>query len=449
MEKIKLEKQEILVGSSRLSSSNRKSFDRVKYFLENMEFNKSFFYKSRQNPEKKDYILEELKKKYKSYRKSWTEISKNYEIKSNFDEHLNSVHDPLSIDIETASVCDLACPHCSREYIITPDKIMDFELYKKIIEEISKQNVPSIKLNWRGEPLLNPRIHELVDYAKQKGILEVSINTNAVTLDEKKSKKIIDSGLDVIIFSFDGGSKSTYEKLRPARFKKNNFNSVYENIKNFCDIKKASNSKFPVTKIQMILTEDSRSEVDDFYNLFGDIIDDVTVTQYNERGGKIDDLTPEQRNKLKNYLLNNKLPPETPYLVDFEGNLFVSKKRKPCEQLFQRLMITYDGRVGMCCHDWGAQHGIGFIDKKAFDNNAEISELEKKIKEKKRGFELLNQAKKPKNFNEPEHKVQTLRQIWKGEELNKVRKKHYEGKVNDLDVCKECTFKDTYSWEKV
>ena len=112
-------------------------------------------------------------------------------------------------------------------------------------------------------------------------------------------------------------------------------------------------------------------------------------------------------------------------------------------------MITYDGRVGMCCHDWGAQHGIGFIDEEAFDNKSVVSDLEKKIKERRKGFELLNQAKKPKNFNEPEHKVETLKQIWKGKELNKVRKEHYAGKVNNVDVCKECTFKDTYSWEKV
>ena len=449
MEKIKLEKQEILVGSSRLSDSNRKSFDRVKYFLENMEFNKSYIYKIKNNPNNKDIILEELKKKYESYRKNWTGISKHYDIKDNIDSHLNNIHDPLSIDIETPSVCDLACPHCSREYIITPDKVMDFKLYKKIIQEISKQNVPSIKLNWRGEPLLNPRINELVDYAKQNGILEVSINTNATSLDKKKSKQLIEAGLDVIIFSFDGGSKATYEKLRPSRFKKNNFDSVYSNIKNFCDTKKEMNSKFPITKIQMILTEHSRNEVDSFYNLFGNFVDDVTVTQYNERGGKINDLTKEQRVKLEKYLISNKLSSDTPYMVDFEGNLFVSKKRKPCEQIFQRLMITYDGRVGMCCHDWGAQHGIGFIDEEAFDNKSVVSDLEKKIKERRKGFELLNQAKKPKNFNEPEHKVETLKQIWKGKELNKVRKEHYAGKVNNVDVCKECTFKDTYSWEKV
>ena len=39
------------------------------------------------------------------------------------------------------------------------------------------------------------------------------------------------------------------------------------------------------------------------------------------------------------------------------------------KQTFQRLMITYNGRVGMCCHDWGAQHGVGFVSNDAFTND--------------------------------------------------------------------------------
>ena len=134
----------------------------------------------------------------------------------------------------------------------------------------------------------------------------------------KKSKQLIEAGLDVIIFSFDGGSKATYEKLRPSRFKKNNFDSVYSNIKNFCDTKKEMNSKFPITKIQMILTEHSRNEVDSFYNLFGNFVDDVTVTQYNERGGKINDLTKEQRVKLEKYLLLREYFPIILAIFSFE-----------------------------------------------------------------------------------------------------------------------------------
>ena len=43
----------------------------------------------------------------------------------------------------------------------------------------------------------------------------------------------------------------------------------------------------------MIMTKDTRNEVESFYSLFGDIVDDVTITQYNERGGNISDLDPK------------------------------------------------------------------------------------------------------------------------------------------------------------
>ena len=33
---------------------------------------------------------------------------------------------------------------------MTPDKIMNQELFEKIISSVVKMEVPSIKLNWRG-----------------------------------------------------------------------------------------------------------------------------------------------------------------------------------------------------------------------------------------------------------------------------------------------------------
>ena len=41
----------------------------------------------------------------------------------------------------------------------------------------------------------------------KKGILETIINTNATNLTEK-IPKLIEAGLDLIIYSFDGGSKN-------------------------------------------------------------------------------------------------------------------------------------------------------------------------------------------------------------------------------------------------
>ena len=170
----------------------------------------------------------------------------------------------------------------------------------------------------------------------------------------------------------------------------------------------------------MIMTKDTRDEVESFYSLFGDIVDDVTITQYNERGGNINDLDKQTKDKITNYLKKNNLSIKTPYMVDVDNNIFVSQKRKPCEQIYQRLMVTYSGRVGMCCHDWGARHGIGYLSKEAFKEDDAKNEVVEKIQKNQKGFELLRNAVKPKNFNEPKKEIQNLEEIWHGEELKKL-----------------------------
>ena len=185
----------------------------------------------------------------------------------------------------------------------------------------------------------------------------------------------------------------------------------------------------------MIMTSETRNEINDFYKTFGTIVDDVTVTQYNERGGNLNDLDANTKNKLTNYLNENNLPLDTSYMVDIDKNIFISKKRKPCEQIYQRLMITYNGRVGMCCHDWGAQHGIGYISQDAFEEDKKFKEVFGKINEKK-GFELMPNAKLPTKFNEPKKSIDKIENIWKGKELNTVRNAHENDKVNSVEVCK-------------
>ena len=99
-------------------------------------------------------------------------------------------------------------------------------------------------------------------------------------------------------------------------------------LKNFLKLKKNLNSKFPVTKIQMILTKDSRNEVENFYKLFKPHVDEVTVTQYNERGGNLEDLDDKSRSIVENYISAHNLPKNTPHMVDFDGNIFIFRKQK-------------------------------------------------------------------------------------------------------------------------
>ena len=68
---------------------------------------------------------------------------------------------------------------------------MKKELAFKLIDQAANLNVPSVKFNWRGEPLLNPKLPEIIDYAKKKRCFETIINTNATKLDEKCQKKLL------------------------------------------------------------------------------------------------------------------------------------------------------------------------------------------------------------------------------------------------------------------
>ncbi|MDB4208822.1 radical SAM protein [Amylibacter sp.] len=438
--------QEILVGSSKIQRDNEADFNPTEFSILNMEHNQAYKYFIKNNPSSiPDVILEDFKALYRDYRKEWIRRSKIF-LEEDFGKEMN----PLCVDIETAAICDLACSFCFRDLFFTPDTIIDLSFAKKLIDQAADMQVPSIKLNWRGEPLLYPKITELISYAKQKGILEVMINTNATTLTEKKSKELIEAGLDVIIFSFDGGQEKTYEKMRPGRFSKNSFNIVYNNIKNFNKIKKQLNSPFPRSKIQMVLTNETWNEQVQFFELFSGVVDEVTVTQYNERGGKIEDLNLKDQSIIKEYFLSNGLDEKTPYMKTADGKIFISKERAVCAQPFQRLLVTYDGRVGMCCHDWGAQHAVGYASDKAYSNsNKDIERVKARSKENRPGFQTFNNAISPKEYNDLPHKISTLKSIWNDKSIKSVREEQIKSNADKVKICEKCSYKDAYNWELI
>ncbi len=427
--------------------------EKIKWMIENMSSNKAFIFKSQgKSQTEKKKILNDFQQQYINYRDNWHNQPKKALKDKCYGKKLEEKNiNPLCFDIEVASVCDLACPFCYRQYVATPDKIMTKELAFKLIDQASEINVPSMKFNWRGEPLLNPALSSIIEYAKKKGVLETIINTNATVLDEKTSKKIIESGLDLMIYSFDGGNKETYEKMRPGRFKKNSFENIYKNISNFNKIRKNLKSPFPRTKIQMILTDETRKVKDEYFKLFKDIVDDVSVKQYTERGGDLLDLDEnfESRIKKNRNELIKKYGKNASLLKDSKNDVYISNGRLPCEQPFQRVLTTYDGKVGMCCYDWGATHTVGYLDPLGIKNgHKEYKSVKDKADNKTKGFQMMN-LELPKKNNLPSPETLTIKEIWHGKDINEVREAHIKNKAENIPICKKCPFKETYKWEKI
>ena len=295
---------------------------------------------------------------------------------------------------------------------------------------------------------MHPRLEDFISYAKSKGIIETLINTNATHLTSERAESLINSGLDVLIYSFDGGSKTSYEKNRPGRFKTNPFESVLDNIHQFAHVRSRLSSPLPFTKIQMILTEDTFSEQDSFFTLFNDYVDSVTVTQYSERGGNIQDLTTEDQIAVRNRAseLGIDDPSSLSYLKQPDGSLLISHKRSPCQQPFQRLLVTYDGRVSMCCYDWGAKYTVGLLDDIShLDPNYDKLPIMEKSRSSSHGFKDLKDIKLPEQYTDLKYQPTTLESAWNSASIQSARRSHITG--SDLpEICTDCSFKDTYKW---
>ncbi len=254
---------------------------------------------------------------YWLYRIKWNLLPK-YFIVSRF---------PTDLIIESSGACNLSCKMCFQPFLKDKRAIMDFSLFRKILDEAAFYNLNSLKLSWRGEPLLNPRFQEMIRYSKQKGIKEVSFLTNASLLDKDTAKAILDAGPDQVIFSVDGLTKNSYEDIRSGA----DFGIVMDNIKNFLSVAKL-NRRRPFVRVQIVRYGQPESEINSFIDYWKHQVDEVAVISYVDYS----------------YLQDNSLP-NREHVIG----------RLPCTSLWQRLAVMHDGSVTVCCHDVSARLIIG------------------------------------------------------------------------------------------
>lgn len=247
--------------------------------------------------------------RFQDYRRKWKE-NPEYFILGDF---------PLHLDIETVSFCNLRCPFCATTTKMWgKDKkgYMDFSLFKRIIDNSSENGLCAIKLSLRGEPLLHPMLPEMVEYAKNRGIMDVYFNTNALLLDSGMVERFIDVRLDRISISIEGFRKEVYEKYRVGA----KFERLFENVIRLKEIRDRRKSLFPQIRIQTVLFEELKPDFDKYVEFWKNYADEVSYLDKRE---------------------------ETKYAEDGKPANWA------CPFLWQRMTILWDGTILPCL-----MHGI-------------------------------------------------------------------------------------------
>jgi MoaA/NifB/PqqE/SkfB family radical SAM enzyme len=223
---------------------------------------------------------------------------------------------PYMIKIDPISFCNLSCPGCPSAFNArTGDNgKMDFELYRKIIDEL-KDYLYKVSLYAWGEPLLNKEIYKMIDYATQNNI-GVVISSNMNVFSEQHAEEMINSGLEHLIVAIDGATQESYARYRIG----GSLDKVIDNLRILNETKRRYNSKFPIVEMQFLLTRENHSEIPAIKELSFKLgVDRLVFKSFYD----------EEKSRL--------------------SSPFAKKRREKCHWLWQSMVILWDGSVTPCC----------------------------------------------------------------------------------------------------
>lgn len=236
---------------------------------------------------------------------------------------------PAHVDIELSSICQLNCPMCYtttdyyRERVTK--RLIDFSLFKEVIDECQKYNLYSVRFSWRGEPLLHPKIIEMLKYAKAAGIKEVSFLSNGEHLTPEIIDGLITNELDWITISFDG-LYEMYEKYRaPLKFEE-----TIEKLKLLQRRKKELGIPKPVLKVQTVW-DAIEKDPDEYFQFMSRIADEVAFNPVKDKH----------------------------YYNEFDIEHY--KQDYVCPRIWQRMYVSSSGNIGCCLSDVYEDYTIGNI----------------------------------------------------------------------------------------
>ena len=249
-------------------------------------------------------------------------------MKYGFQSHLTESF-PSQVMVDITEVCNLGCIHCTHPSFKLSDvyqkSMLDPELNKKMVDEVFDfgQNFTKyIRYTSNGEPLVHPKSYEMILYAVQNSGTKVTLTTNGTLLNEKRMKRLLDTGLHMIDISLDAFHNETYKKIRVG----GDLDITKKNVLKLFELKAKSKG---LTKIIVSFVE--QKENSNEMNLFKKFwekngADEVLIRKLHTNSGS----------NLDESFNSNSVP----------------KKRRPCLYPWERIVLTAKGNLSFCPTDW-------------------------------------------------------------------------------------------------
>ena len=238
---------------------------------------------------------------------------------------------PIYVLLEPVSACNLRCPFCFQvdpEFNRKPyTGIMEMDLFKRVVDECEQNGTGAITLASRGEPTLHPNFSEMLEYLSGK-FFETKINTNGTKLTDEICHCIFKNKVNDIVLSIDTENKESFEILRKNAI----FEDVLQNVQNLFNIRKEfypeSDTTIRISGVDANPDEDKNK----FVEFWGQWADEITISALQERWDTY----------------NNTVD------LDFS---------KPCQLIWERFYVWWDGVCNPCDVDYKSHLSPGTLSK--------------------------------------------------------------------------------------
>lgn len=293
---------------------------------------------------------------------------------------------PLSIQIDPSNACNFRCRFCPtghpsllQQVGRSRGQLMSWELYQKLIEEIGQFPAPlkTLSLHKDGEPLVNPRIVEMISLARERQVADrLVMLTNASLLSREMSIRIIEAGLDVIRISVEHVTREGYREITR---KFSDYERIVRNVALLREEAERRSSQIVIIAklIDFGLTS---NELEIFRRDFSGSCHEIGRTT--AQGWSLSEVF--------DFTLG------THPQVALDGQTPLKANRTACPFPFYTLAVNADGTVSPCSDDWSHKAAIG-------------------------------------NANR-----QTLQEIWNGERMQDFRMMHLDGERHLNAACRNC-----------
>lgn len=246
---------------------------------------------------------------------------------------------PSQVIVDVTEVCNLECIHCPhpefKKSVHYTARYLDPTLNAKIVDEVREHgagNTQYIRYSSEGEPLIHPKGYDMIEYAARNSGVFVTLTTNGTIMNEKRMRRLLDSGVHMIDISIDAMTQETYAKVRVN----GDLNVTRSNVINLLAWIRQSGSPTKVV-VSFIEQPQNLHETEQFrvyWNEQG--VDSVVVRRLHSAAGAVIDVARIMRAEQ------------------------AKEVRRPCVYPWERIVLNPRGYLAFCPADW--THGSSIAD---------------------------------------------------------------------------------------